>query len=181
MAPSNSGSPIGGGRAMSEGIGQTSQQRLPIVYQQNGDSLESRRQEFRKLLANAARYLYDYAATKAERSVCQEVIRGRALSIDGLEILVELAARAERPFTLEDVMRHAVLQRMAASPAEISTLHHVETIDQGLADPWQVRFDRETTPVIRDATVEHCLPHLHSLRAYIDRLMTWTPNGRRWA
>lgn len=87
-----------------------------LVYHSNATPV-ARKDEFRALLKEIALYLYRFASTKAEKSICQELARGRSLSIDGLDVLCDLAAKSDRPFVLENGIQRTVVQRVAALPS----------------------------------------------------------------
>ena len=128
-----------------------------------------RRAEFRELLAGLARYLYDFAVTKTEKSVCKELMRGRALSIDGLETLVDLAGRADNPMVLEETLRSAVLRRLAA-PKVICAFEASE-LEQEANHPLniaQLLAAREKSPIRWTQVLETARQQLFATRRLID-------------
>lgn len=73
-----------------------------------------RRTEFLALLAEMARYLRKFAISQKEYDVCTDVVKGKRLSIAGLDLLVGIAARADKPMVIEDTIRRAIIDRLAA-------------------------------------------------------------------
>lgn len=171
----------GGGRA--ESMSTTLPMRHPILYRSTKESPASRKQEFHELVREMARKLAPFAITAREKDAIWDAQREvPRLSIAGLELLCELAARSDRPFVLEEAIRGAVIQRIAAFPTtSVRDLHIDETEAQGKSDVWQARFATETTPPVRDAVLDTAVPHLHRLRAYVDGVMRWSPTGRQCA
>lgn len=144
------------------------------VYQSHLESLASRRDEFRRLLAEIAHYLAAFAVTKQEKSVCWEVQRGKSLSIAGLEILCELAARSDRPFVLENGIQRAVLQRIAAPSALCITDTFIrETRVQGETDAVRTLFHVERTPTRRDQAADWLGRHIAALTTDLKAVLSW--------
>lgn len=126
---------------------QRSQVEAPIVYQPNSESLETRRAECRRLIGEYARNLRPFAITSRERSVCDEVARGRSLSIDGLEILCELDARSENPLTFAKIIEGLILQRVADGPVCRFEASLEEQRQNAILDDAQLLAHREDTAV----------------------------------
>jgi hypothetical protein len=158
------------------------------VYTREADP-QVRRAEFRRLFALAIRKIADHAVTKQERSVCAEAIKGRSLSIDGLDILLDIAARAEKPFALEQFIGGQVIQRMAGVPSLcVTTTFLNETRAQARGDIDRSHFHVERTPVRRDQAADALGLHKMALEQDITALLRWDykdwgfsapTNGRR--
>jgi hypothetical protein len=153
-------------------------QTTMFVYQQDGDSLEGRRTEFKKMLAAIATSLREWAISKQEKSVCDEVIRGRALSIDGLETLCTIAARSEKPFVLENAIQGAVLRRMEGIPPLcVTDTLLTETRAQSDGDENRILFHVERTPVRRDQALDAMGLHRLAIERDMAALQRWDYKG----
>lgn len=127
---------------------QPSPPTMSAVYHDDADSLVTRRREFRKLLAAIADKLHAAALTPEEKSVCQEVKRGRSLSINGLETLVQLAARCDigQSHILEQAIARAVAERPTVVPLCAWEANERETEINGRLDNAQILAEREDSP-----------------------------------
>ena len=178
MSRNNSGSAIGAGGPL---VGSMTTKQPPmsaIVYQSHAETLAMRRAEFKQLLAGLARNLRPHAHTKRERSVCDELARGRSLSVEGLEIMCELVARSEKPFALEELIRGQVLRSLATpSRCPIDTFLD-ETRAQAQGDIAQGHFLVERTSTRRDAAIDALGRHWSALRVALDALHVWPTRQR---
>lgn len=170
---------VGGLRG--RGITPTQPSMFHARYPDVTDNQVTRRAEFKDLFAALVRSVADGAISKEEKSVCAEAIKGRSLSVKGLEILLTIAARSQRPFAVEEFCRQQVLQRASAAPSRPFSAFEDETRAQASADVSQWQFVRERLPVRRDQALDHMTQHSHQLRRAIDALHVWTPNGRIFA
>lgn len=159
---------------------QHSHQPSMSVHQQDA-SILARRQEFAALVAEIARKLAPFAATKEEKQAVWDAQRPAAprLSIRSLEIFCELAARSDRPFTLEQTIQQAVIQRMAAPvPLCIVDTGMQETRAQSRGDIDRWQFHVERTPTRRDQALDSLGLHKAALATDMRALMEWD-SGRR--
>lgn len=154
-----------------------------IVYQAPGAQYPADRfgvgrgSEFLALLAEMARYLRGFATSQKEYDVCTDVMKGKRLSIAGLERLVDIAARAERPFVLEDTLHRAVLDRMTAPRTCPFEASQYEQQSNGPADEAQLLFAREKTPVRAIQTAEVLQTQAYATKQAIDALWRYAREG----
>jgi hypothetical protein len=153
------------------------QPRYPDVT----DNQVTRRAELQSLFAACVRAIADGAETKEEKSICAEAIKGRSLSIQGFFTLIRVAARAQKPFALEEFVRGAVLNEMT-SPRSLCVVDTwlMEGRRQNAADEAHDQFIVERIPVRRDGALDRLVPHLDALRQAIDSLHIWNPTGKRY-
>lgn len=156
------GTSRGGGR-QSEGMKRISAYPAPAVYHGDLGSL------VRTAFQPVGRYLHDFAITKAEKSVCQEAMRGRSLSFDGLETLCRIAARSDRPFIVEEAVR-AVVIVLHTNPPVICPLEasKQEQESNGLLDLDQLDAHREKTPVRWGRVADTGKMQMHRTRVLVD-------------
>lgn len=151
-----------------DGTRQRSQVEAPIVYQNRTDPL-ARRVEFRAMLAALGRHLYPYAVGATEKRVLDDLIRGRRLSIDGLEILCGIASRAGNPMCLEQAIGGAVLTR-ALHPVPTCVFEESEAEERSNAplNEAQLLLAREKTPVRAIQVFELANVQAHQTRRLAD-------------
>lgn len=151
------------------------------VHQHNAVSLAERRLEFVQLVAAIAQQLAPFAITKEEKQAVWDAQRPACprLSIRSLELLCDLAARSDHPFLLEEAMRGAVIQRLAA-PTTLCPIDTFldETRAQAKADVAQAMFLVERTPTRRDQALDGLGVHRHWLSRSMDALHAW-PSPRK--
>lgn len=154
----------------------------PMTVHQQDAGFLARRQEFTALVAEIARKLAPFAITKEEKQAVWDAQRPASprLSIRSLEILCELAARSDRPFTLEQAIQQAVVQRMTApAPLCVVDTGMTETRAQSRGDIDRWQFHVERTPVRRDQALDALGLHKAAIATDMIALMQWPSNGRR--
>lgn len=145
----------------------------PMLVHQLSDDPLVRQRDLKSLMGEIAQNLRKHARTSRERSICDDVRRGLRLSLDGLEILCELAARSEKPFILEEAIRGEVLRALAQpSRCPIDTFID-ETRAQAQADVAQAGFLVERTSSRRDAALDGLGQHFSKIRVALDALHVW--------
>ena len=151
-------------------MAETLQRPLGLRYQTGRDSMASRRREFYRLIHGVARYARQWAVTRREYQVCADAMRDEPrLSIDGLDTLVELTARADQPDVLGDTLRQAVFGRMASPsplcPFEASELEQEANAPLDLA---QLLAAKEQSPVRWTQVIELGRQQVYATKRLID-------------
>lgn len=138
-------------------------------YLSRSEKLEARRAEFARLIQEFARAHRQHCITARERAKCDDIIRGQSLSLSGLELLVDLAARSETPLAFEELIRGEVLRRLAAPalpcPFEAS---HAEQASNEPLNAAQLLAHQEKTPVRWWQVVETATEQLRATRTLLD-------------
>lgn len=138
-----------------------------------GADLLVRQQTLRADLASEARSLRPFAITKKERYVCDGVSQGTGLSLDGLEVLCELAARKHQahpfePIRLTKLLERAILERMFSVPALcVFEAGELEQESNGRFDQSQFKWLRERTSVRLEQAIDDARIQYHRTAQFI--------------
>lgn len=160
---------VGGGLEFSVGrMKQPSHMPAPIVYQPVAPSLEARRKEFDEMFSEAVASLRPFALTESEARVVDDAARLKSLSPRGLKVLVQIAARSDRPFILEETIRTAVVSAIASPAPCVDEANERETESNHPLNVAQLLWERERTPVRAVGVVEAARQQIHATRVLAD-------------
>lgn len=182
IAPTNSGSLTGGGRAR-DGMKERLQPELAFRQQDVTDSMEARAQDFRQLMASVARHALDTnpLLTAKQKERLRDIERPGYYSDKVIRLLMEAMVHAGNPRFFGEAITGGVLRLMAAPSRGVVDTHLEETLHQGPHDVAAAVFIEELTSCRRDHALETGAKHLNALRQQLDALHLWTPNGRVYA